>query len=382
MESVGRLAGGVAHDFNNKLGVILGYAELAINKAEPDSQISEHLKQISIAAQRSAEITRQLLAFARKQTILPKMLNLNETIYGMIKMLHRLIGENIELAWLPGKDLWLVTMDPAQIDQILVNLCVNSKDAISCVGKITIETNNIHFSEKDCSANKDITSGNFVQLSVSDTGCGMGKETISNLFEPFYTTKEIGKGTGLGLATVYGIVKQNYGFINVYSEPGQGSLFRIYLPAHKKEYEQPASEQAVETPRAPGSENILLVEDEPSILKMATTMLELLGYTVIAADTPAKAIELASKHDGDIHLLMTDVIMPGMNGRELAKKLLATRPNIKQLFMSGYTADVIAHHGVLDEGVQFIQKPFSIKDMAAKVRQALAEGGEDARTKS
>lgn len=373
MESIGRLAGGVAHDFNNKLGVILGYAELAINKAEPDSQISEHLKQISIAAQRSAEITRQLLAFARKQTILPKMLNLNETIYGMIKMLHRLIGENIELAWLPGKDLWLVTMDPAQIDQILVNLCVNSKDAISCVGKITIETNNIHFSEKDCSANKDITSGNFVQLSVSDTGCGMGKETISNLFEPFYTTKEIGKGTGLGLATVYGIVKQNNGFINVYSEPGKGTTFRIYFPAHKGQETLPTDDLTQDIPMPLGNEKILLVEDEPSLLKMSATMLEMLGYTVFTADTPAKAIQIAGEHGNDIQLLITDVIMPEMNGKELSKMLLALYPEMKLIFMSGYTADAIAHHGVLGKDVHFIQKPFSVMDLAAIVKQALGK---------
>ncbi|MBN2654349.1 MAG: PAS domain S-box protein [Nitrospirae bacterium] len=373
MESVGRLAGGVAHDFNNKLGVILGYTELALSKIEHDNTITDYLKQISTAAQRSAEITRQLLAFARKQTISPRALILNDTIDGMINMLQRLIGENIDLSWLPGKDTWYVMMDPAQLDQILVNLCVNARDAISGTGKITIETANSVIDKEFCSDKPEFIPGDFVTLTVSDNGCGMDKDTITNLFEPFFTTKDVGKGTGLGLATVYGIIKQNNGFINVYSEPGQGSMFRIYLPAYKTAAENTDDECSKNTKPAAGHEKILLVEDEPSILEMTKTMLEMLGYTVLAADSPAKALNLAETHDGNIDLLMTDVIMPEMNGDALAKQIKAIHPKLKLLFMSGYTADVIGHHGVLDVEVYFIQKPFSIKDLALKIRQAIED---------
>lgn len=372
MESVGRLAGGVAHDFNNMLGVILGYTELAMENVAPDDPIHGALQEILNAARRSADITRQLLAFARKQTISPKVLDLNETIEGMLKMIRRLIGENIDLAWLPGANLRPVWMDPSQIDQILANLCVNARDAISDVGRITIETGRATFDEAYCADHLGYIPGEYVLLAVSDDGSGMAPETLSNLFEPFFTTKEVGRGTGLGLATVYGIVKQNKGFINVYSEPEKGSVFRIYLPIHDTGSEAiPRKEPAAIDAR--GSETILLVEDEPAILRMTTMMLELLGYTVLSAGTPGKAIQLAQEHSGEIHLLMTDVVMPEMNGRDLAGNLLALYPNLKRLFMSGYTANVIAHHGLLDEGVNFIQKPFARKDLACKVREVLAE---------
>lgn len=374
MESVGRLAGGVAHDFNNMLGVILGHTELAMDCVTTREPIYEDLMEIFNAARRSADITRQLLAFARKQTIAPVVIDLNATIEGMLKMLRRLIGEDIDLAWLPETTLWPVKMDPSQIDQILANLCVNARDAIAGVGKLTIETGTAIFDEADCLAHAEYVAGEYVLLAVSDNGCGMDSQTLDNLFEPFYTTKELGRGTGLGLATVYGIVKQNQGFINVYSEPGKGTTFRIYIPAYKESRVQAQPEKVLVIPGARENETILLVEDEPSILKMTTTMLERMGYTVFPSSTPEQAIKTAREHGGEIHLLMTDVVMPGMNGRDLAENLLAIYPNIKRLFMSGYTANVIAHHGILDEGVQFIQKPFSKKNLAIKIRKALDQG--------
>lgn len=372
MESVGRLAGGVAHDFNNMLGAILGYTEMALERVDPAHPLHADLLQIRKAAERSADLTRQLLAFARKQTIMPKVLNLNETVGGMIKILRRLIGEEVELVWQPGAEIWPVRMDPSQIDQILANLCVNARDAIVGTGKIVIETGTVVFDQTHCAGHLEFVPGDFVMLSVSDTGCGMDKAIQSKLFEPFFTTKEIGKGTGLGLATVYGIVKQNNGFIDVYSESGLGSAFKIYLPRHIGKAVQ-ARKESAENPTRHGHETVLLVEDEPTILKMGTSMLERLGYQVVAAATPGEALRLAEKRLGEIHLLMTDVVMPEMDGRSLAKKLLTLYPTIKSLFMSGYTANVIAHHGVLDEGVQFIQKPFSMKELASKLREVLAQ---------
>jgi PAS domain S-box-containing protein len=371
MESVGRLAGGVAHDFNNMLGAILGHAELAIEQVDPAQRIFSNLYQIQKAARRSADLTRQLLAFARQQTVAPKVMDLNETVGGMLNMLERLIGENIDLTWKPDADLWAVKLDPSQIDQVLANLCVNARDAISGIGKITIETGNSTFDADYCAAHAGFAPGQYVMLAVSDDGCGLDKETMACIFEPFFTTKEMGKGTGLGLATVYGIVKQNNGFINVYSEPGQGTTFKIYLPRHAGKIEQTWKEALVK-PDARGHETILLVEDEPAILELITMMLERQGYTILVAPTPGKAIRLAREHSGEIHLLMTDVVMPEMNGRDLAKNLLSLHPHLKRLFMSGYTANVIAHHGVLDEGVYFIQKPFSISELAAKVREVLS----------
>ena len=370
IESIGRLAGGVAHDFNNMLGVILGHAELAQEQLDKTQPLFFNLEEIRKATQRSADITRQLLAFARKQTIAPQVIDLNVSVDGMLTMLRRLIGENINLVWQPGQNLGLVNMDPSQLDQVLANLSVNARDAIAGIGKVTIETDNVAFDETYCRVHAGFTPGEYVMLAVSDNGCGIDVETMAHLFEPFFTTKEMGKGTGLGLATIYGIVKQNNGFVNVYSELEQGTTFKIYLPRHE--------ENAAPTPKAVaagsivhGNEVILLVEDEPMILGIATTMLELQGYKVLPAATPREAICLAQEHAGEIHLLMTDVVMPEMNGKDLAKNLLSVYPDIKLLFMSGYTANVIAHHGVLDEGVHFIQKPFSINDLAAKIIEVL-----------
>ncbi len=381
MESVGRLAGGVAHDFNNMLSVILGHAEMALEQIDSGEPLFEDLQEVRKAAERSADLTRQLLTFARKQTVAPKVIDLNKTVAGMLKMLRRLIGEDIDLAWRPGRNLKPVKIDPSQIDQILANLCVNARDAIIDVGKITIETGAVTFDEDYCATHTGFLPGDFILLAVSDNGCGMDSKTISHLFEPFFTTKKQGKGTGLGLASVYGAVKQNKGFINVYSEPGQGTTFKIYLQPHQAGI-APSAVKDTEKAAAPGSETILLVEDEPGILRMTTMMLKRMGYEVIAAKTPGEAIHLARERlsasedapaagSGAIDLLMTDVVMPEMNGRDLAKNLLSIYPGIKRLFMSGYTANVIAHHGVLDEGVYFIQKPFSLSDLGAILREVL-----------
>ncbi len=370
MESVGRLAGGVAHDFNNMLGVILGHTEMALEKTYPESPIHAGLQAIHQAAQRSAALTRQLLAFASKQTVAPRVIDINDAVEGMLKMLRRLIGEDIDLLWRPGANLPRVKVDPAQIDQLLANLCVNARDAINGVGKITIETDTKTLDEANCADHLGSLPGEYLLLEVSDDGSGMDQETLSHIFEPFFTTKEQGKGTGLGLASVFGMVKQNNGFIDVESEPGQGTTFKIYMPAIALK-SAGVTEKASELPAERGSETILLVEDEPAILQMTTMMLTRLGYTVVAAATPGEAIRLALAYRGKIDLLMTDVVMPEMNGRDLAVNLLSHYPDLKRLFMSGYTADIIANQGVLDEGVHFIQKPFSMKDLGGKLRETL-----------
>ena len=382
MESVGRLAGGVAHDFNNMLGVILGHVEIAQDELDPLHPLFVHLEEIRKAARRSADITRQLLAFARKQTIAPKVLDLNEIVEGMLSMLRRLIGENISLSWQPGANLWQIRMDPSQLDQILANLCVNARDAIQeGIGNITVATGKNTFDEEYCANHPGFLAGEYVRIAVSDTGKGMDKEMLANIFEPFFTTKGVGEGTGLGLAMVYGAVKQNNGFINVYSEPEKGTIFTIYLPSYVAKAEKDGEEQTRKAlpvePVERGHETILLVEDELAILEMTAIILEKLGYTVLAANTPGQAIQLAREQAGEIHLLLTDVIMPEMSGRDLAHSLLPLYPDIKRLFMSGYTADIIDHQGILDERVHFIQKPFSTKDLAAKVREALMSLSKD-----
>lgn len=371
MESVGRLAGGVAHDFNNMLSIIMGNTDMLLEDIDSLNPGIENLQEIQKAAKRSANLTRQLLAFARKQTIAPKVLNFNDAVDGMLKMLSRLIGEDIELAWLPFKQLWPVKIDPSQIDQVLANFCVNARDAIKSVGKVTIETENVSFDKAYCHDHAGFKPGDYVVMAFSDDGCGMDNETLKYLFEPFFTTKENGRGTGLGLATVYGIVKQNKGFINVYSEPGQGTTFKIYFPRYNQTTTIVEKTNTRKTAKT-GNETILLVEDEKAILRTTSMILKRLGYKVLSASTPGKAIEiieeLASK---DIDLLITDVVMPQMNGRDLSKKILQSCPNIKCLFMSGYTANVIAHHGVLDSDVKFINKPFSKQDLAYRIREVL-----------
>ena len=295
---------------------------------------------------------------------------MNDTISGMLKMLRRLIGEDIDLFWIPELDLWKVKIDPSQVDQILANLVVNARDAISGVGAITLKTENVVIDDSNRAETPEFIPGEYVLLTVSDTGVGMSQEVLDNIFEPFFTTKELGKGTGLGLSTVYGIVKQNDGFIYVASEPGKGTTFKIYLPRFEAETAQDSPEKEAGKPPT-GTETILVVEDDEAILNLSKMILENLGYTVLAAQTPLHAIHLVEEHPGDLHLLITDVVMPEMNGRALAEKLGAIRPNLKCLYMSGYTADVIAHRGILDEGVNFIQKPFGSDKLAEKVRQVL-----------
>lgn len=372
MESVGRLAGGVAHDFNNKIQAILGFTSLALNEIPQESRIHQWLSQVIKAAQQSADLTRQLLAFARRQTIKLEVLDLNDTISGMLKMLQRLVGENIELHWMSGRSLWKVKMDPTQVDQVLANLVVNSRDAIVGTGRISLQTENVTLDDAFCSLHPGAVSGDYVLLTLSDTGSGMSKETLERLFEPFYTTKELGKGTGLGLATVYGIVKQNRGFIDVVSEPGEGAIFRIYLPRSDGEDPVPLVNPSASMPRG-GTETVLLVEDEEAILTLGNTILGQLGYKTLTAGRPGEAIRLAEEYPEAIHLLITDVVMPEMNGRELAERLTRIKPGMKCLFMSGYTDDAIAHHGVLDEGVRLIKKPFSIQQLSEMARKALEE---------
>ncbi len=371
MESVGRLAGGVAHDFNNMLSVILGNVQLADSELPATAGVRARLQEIERAARHSVELTRQLLAFARKQTVSPLILDLNETVAGMLGMLQRLIGEEIALRWRPAADLWPIMMDPGQIDQLLVNLCLNARDAIDGVGEIAVETARVNLGAADGVDEPEHQAGDYVLLSVSDSGGGIDAENLGKIFDPFFTTKPKGQGTGLGLSTVYGIVMQNGGFVTVDSEPGQGSCFCLYFPRYAGE---PC--QTLQPPRAAkstplGSEILLLVEDEPAVLALGEQMLRKLGYQVLTAATPTAAIDLVAHHEDPIHLVITDVVMPEMNGRELVERLLGLRPQLKVLYMSGHTDDAIAHHGVLAKGLHFMHKPFSRLQLADKVREAL-----------
>ena len=370
MESIGRLAGGVAHDFNNMLAAILGHTELALDKVDPAHPIFDDLQGIQKAAERSADLTRQLLAFARKQTVAPQVIDLNVTVEGMLKMLRRLIHEGINLVWRPGTEAGAVKMDPSQFDQILANLTINARDAIGEVGTFSIATRNAPLDEVRRARDAAAASGEYVALVVSDTGCGMSPEVLEHLFEPFFTTKGIGEGTGLGLATVYGIIRQNHGFVTVDSQVGHGTTLNIYLPQYHDQTEAVPAKMSV-TAASQGCETILLVEDEPAILNITRRMLVNLGYTVLSTATTDDAIRLATEHEGEIQLLLTDVVMPEMNGRDLARKILSLQPKIQCLFMSGYTADVIARHGVLDEDINFIHKPFSKQSLGAKIRGIL-----------
>ncbi|MBN1292051.1 MAG: response regulator [Candidatus Latescibacteria bacterium] len=371
MESVGRLAGGIAHDFNNMLGVIFGYVELALLQIDSNHPLYSEIREIQKAAKRSAELTRQLLAFARRQPISRKVLDLNETMTGMLKMLHRLLGEDIEIILNRGDDIWLIKMDPSQLDQILVNLCVNARDAIAGVGQVVIETNNMVFDKISCRQLKGLLPGEYIKLSVRDSGCGMDEETLKHIFEPFFTTKSSSKGTGLGLATVYGIVEQNDGHINVISEPQKGTTFELYFPRHIAPAEQGRTPDHTVS-AIPGQKiTVLLLEDEPQLMKLVRMMLESLGCQVLSAVTPHEAIQLAKEHVGEIHLLMTDLVMPEMNGKDLSKCIRELHSHVKSLFISGYTADVIGTQDLLEEGVHFLQKPFTMNDLASKVREVM-----------
>ena len=370
LESIGRLAGGVAHDFNNMLAVIAASAELSLMQVEQESQLAQDLQEILRTTERSANLTRQLLAFARKQEICPKALDLNEAIEGTLKMLRRLVRENIELTWHPAVRLSHVWMDPTQVDQLLTNLCLNAGDAIIGAGKIAIETREVSIDTQFCEQNPDASPGVHVLLRVTDDGRGMDSAILARVFEPFFTTKGLGKGTGLGLATVYGIMKQNHGFITVETEPGKGSTFSLYLPRHLlTEVERQPLVPA--TPTARGMETVLLVEDEAGMLAIVRRMLESLGYEVLAVSTTGDALRLVEEHPAGVQVLLTDVVMPGMNGRELARRLLAWQPRLKCVFMSGYTDDVLAREDPLPEGTHFIHKPFMRRDLAVKLREAL-----------
>ncbi len=375
MESVGQLAGGVAHDFNNMLNVIMGYAELALENLDESSPLYIKLREIHNAASRSADISRKLLTFARKQVIQPRILDLNETINKGLRILRRLIGEDITLSWQPSPRLWPVKIDPSQIDQVLTNLCVNARDAITGPGKVTVETGKITLDAAYCAAHRGCKPGDYVVLSVSDDGCGIDGAIVDKVFDPFFTTKETGKGTGLGLATVYGIIRQNNGFINVSSEPGRGSTFRVYFPPYTKGPAEAIQDAQHEKPHLEGRETILVVEDEPMNLDICKTMLESLGYRVIATTCPKDAISTVRNYDSSIHLLLTDVVMPVMNGPALSKSIAAINPGIRCLFMSGHTADMISSKGVLEKDLNFIQKPFSVSELSRKVREVLTGTG-------
>ena len=371
MESIGRLAGGVAHDFNNLLVVILGHAELLLNRpAAADPAVGDSLREIRKAGERAANLTRQLLAFGRKQVLEIKTIDLNRVIAGFEGMLTRLIRESIEVTTHLAPDLGSVKADPFQIEQVLLNLCINARDAMQDGGRLTIETTNVSLDEEYAKAHTGVRPGPYVMLSVSDTGSGMDAEAVGKIFEPFYTTKEKGKGTGLGLSTVYGIVKQHGGNIWVYSEPGRGTTFKVYLPrvhepAEEEETAPPAAGRASREP-----ETVLVVEDDESVLDLVCRMLSGAGYDLIEARGGPEAVRLARERK-TIHLLLTDVIMPEMSGRVVRDQVAALHPDIKVLYMSGYTDDVVAHHGILEEGVHLLKKPFTAHALAAKVREAL-----------
>ncbi len=369
MELVGRLAGGVAHDFNNMLNVVIGNLELAAAQIGRDHPARADLAEAEQAARRSTDLTRQLLGFARRQTVQPRALNPNDYIAGSLKLLRRIIGEDIELSWVPGAGLGLVEIDPSQVDQILTNLSANARDAIPGVGRIAIRTSQVVLDAAYCAKHPGSRPGPYVVIEVADDGCGMDEETLAHIYEPFYTTKADGTGTGLGLATVYGIVTQNNGFMSVVSQPGRGTTVQIFLPCVAAR----AVQAGVEAKRAQptGTETLLLVEDEPAVLRLSAKLLERLGYTVLSAGTPIDAIQLLREHRGDIQLLVTDMVMPGMNGRELARQLTDLSPGLKCLFVSGYFSHGIMSDSGIEAGVHFLQKPFSVHDLATKVRDAL-----------
>jgi PAS domain S-box-containing protein len=370
MQAVGELAGGVAHDFNNLLMVMKGHAEMLLERLPASSPQRTNVEQIEKAAERATSLTRQLLAFSRKQVLQSRVLDLNEVVAGMIQMVSRVIGENIELAFLPGAKLGSVKADPSQIEQVVLNLVVNARDAMPEGGRLTIETSNVDLDKSYSEKHAIVDPGPYVMLTVTDTGCGMDAQTQSRIFEPFFTTKEAGKGTGLGLATVYGVVKQSGGYIWVYSEISHGTTFKVYLPKVVAQTEKPTMERALPGP-APGTETILFVEDEEGVRELVRDYLTGSGYRVLDAPDGIQALEIAAAHRGPIQLLITDVVMPRVSGRELATRLTADRPDLKVLYISGYTDDSIFRHGVLEGGMAFLQKPFTLKAIARKIREVL-----------
>jgi PAS domain S-box-containing protein len=368
MEAIGRLAGGIAHDFNNLLGVIIGYSEILEERLGQNDPLTPKAEQIKKAGQRAARLTRQLLAFSRQQVLEPKVLDLNALVADTLNMLQRLIGDDIELVAVLAPELGRVQADQGQIEQIILNLALNARDAMAQGGRLTIRTSDVEVDEVGARQHPEAVPGPYVTLSMNDTGCGMDQETQAHIFEPFFTTKEVGKGTGLGLSTVYGVVKQSGGFISVYSELGWGTSFEIYIPRIDECVRASALGHAgKETPR--GWETILLVEDAQALRELTHELLEANGYTVLEAANGASAIRVAERHPEPIHLLLSDVVMPGMDGRELAQYMVRIHPEIKVLYMSGYTDDSIAHYGVLDSGIALLQKPFTKESLICKVRE-------------
>jgi PAS domain S-box-containing protein len=371
LEAIGQLAGGVAHDFNNMLTAIIGYTDLSLRRVGLENPIRRNLEETKKAAERAASLVRQLLAFSRKQILEPKVLDLNDVVKDMHKMLTRLIGENIKLATRLETDLGSVKADPCQVEQIIVNLVVNARDAMPRGGRVTIETANVSLDAQTAAKHVAVNPGEYVMLTVSDTGSGMDQETQARIFEPFFTTKEVGKGTGLGLSTVYGIVKQSGGNIWVYSEPGFGTVFKVYLPRIDEATANSIARLAQESNAPRGTETILLVEDEDVVRGLTRKILMQAGYNVLDARSGNEAIRLCATHAGSIDLLLTDVVMPEISGKEVADRLLELRPSIRVLFMSGYTDEAIVQHGVLDANVKFIQKPFTWIALTRKVREVL-----------
>jgi len=372
MEAIGRLAGGIAHDFNNLLTIIKGYSQLSLIELKEDSSLKKNIEHIHGATDRAANLVRQLLAFSRRQILEMKVLDLNTILTNLDNMLRRVIGEDIELITVLAEDLGRVKADPGWIEQAIMNLVVNARDAMASGGKLTIETGNVDLDEAYVGGHVGVKPGRYVMLSVSDTGVGMTPEVMERLFEPFFSTKEKDKGTGLGLSTIYGIVKQSDGDIWVYSEPGNGSTFKIYLPRVDEPLEE-QREKVLGDDLLRGSETILLVEDEEEVRKLAVRVLERQGYKVLAARNGDEALLICKQHQGPIHLLLTDVVMPGMNGHEVAKRLESLHPETKALYMSGYTDDAIVLHGVLVAGVNYIQKPFTVDALTKKVREVLEQ---------
>jgi CheY-like chemotaxis protein len=371
METVGRLAGGVAHDFNNILTVIKGYSQLSLSQIKEGHPLRGNIEEINRATERGEDLTHQLLALSRRQIMDLKVLNLNALVEGLGKMLRRVIGEDIEMVTVLADDLGRVKVDPGQIEQVILNLAVNARDAMPKGGKLTLETANVELDEFYARSRISVTPGRYAMLSVSDTGCGMSPEVREQIFEPFFTTKQEGQGTGLGLSTVYGIIKQSSGNIWVYSEPDQGTTFKIYLP--RVEEEADALPSCGDTdPLLKGSETVLLVEDEASVRELAARILREQGYKVLKASNGKEAMRIGRKHFGEkIHLLLTDVVMPQMGGKELHDRFVALHPEAKALFVSGYTDTTINHHAIFKPGMPFLQKPFSPTSLAKKVREVL-----------
>jgi two-component system cell cycle sensor histidine kinase/response regulator CckA len=374
LESVGRLAGGVAHDFNNMLGVILGRTELALKGLAPSDGNHAHLLEIRDAAQRSADLTRQLLAYARRQMVAPHVIDPNEAIEASMRMLKLLVGESVTLHWAPGFDVWRVKVDPSQLDQILTNLCANARDAVGDGGSVTIRTGNMTVRDDALAVRDGLTPGDYASIEVADDGAGIDASVLPHVFEPFFTTKPSGHGSGLGLATIYGIARQNEGGVLVESTLGHGSKFTVLLPRHVGDAERAGAAAQRGSPLR-GSETLLLVEDEPAMLSLVAVMLQGMGYRVLTASSAMDAMRVAADHRGDIDLLVTDLVMPGMNGRDLAERLLAARPSLRRIFISGYPDEASSVHHAIRTGAHFLAKPFSLDDLATTVRAALGDEG-------